>query len=66
VTKPSSEDVTDKWAGKYIKNPVKDAWNHDLIYVEPGQYNTDSFDLSSAGHDGVPGNEDDITNWQKS
>lgn len=66
VVKPSSEDVVDKWAGKYIKQPAKDAWNRDLNYVEPGNFNTDSFDLSSSGRDGVAGNEDDITNWQKS
>ena len=31
-----------------------------LIYICPGTENTDSYDLYSAGPDGIPGNNDDI------
>lgn len=41
-----------------------DPWNKEFIYTAPGQNNAGSYDLSSAGPDGVPGNEDDIVNWK--
>lgn len=40
-----------------------DPWQKEFTYVAPGQKNAGAFDLSSAGPDGTPGNEDDITNW---
>ena len=67
MEKPDDEDLAKKWAGPYIEkaNDLKDAWDHDLIYKAPGQYNTEGYDLSSPGKDGQEGTEDDITNWQK-
>lgn len=41
-----------------------DPWNKEFNYVAPGKNNAGSYDLSSDGPDGTPGNEDDITNWQ--
>lgn len=40
-----------------------DAWGNELLYWCPGTFNRDSYDVSSAGPDGVFGNSDDITNW---
>lgn len=65
VEKPDDEEIADKWAGPYLKKVPKDAWGHDLHYECPGQYNEDSYDLSSDGPDGQPDTEDDITNWEK-
>jgi general secretion pathway protein G len=53
------------WKGPYLDNDVvpKDPWNNDYVYSYPGRHNPSSFDISSAGPDGQPGNEDDVTNW---
>ena len=39
-----------------------DPWGHPYRYLEAGVHNPDSFDLWSAGPDGVDGTEDDIGN----
>ncbi|HZZ85727.1 MAG TPA: type II secretion system major pseudopilin GspG [Anaeromyxobacteraceae bacterium] len=43
-------------AGK-CKNQLKDPWNHDYVYLYPGQAHPDGFDLKSYGGDGAPGGE---------
>lgn len=53
------------WKGPYLKDVPKDPWNSEYIYEFPGRRNANSYDLSSAGPDGKPGSDDDITNWQK-
>jgi len=53
------------WKGPYVKEVKKDPWNNDYIYEFPGRRNANSYDLSSAGPDGKPGSEDDVTNWAK-
>ncbi len=67
VQAPDSEELQAKWRGPYIKDgaKLKDAWGHDLIYQSPGQYNQNSYDLSSPGPNGTEGDEDDITNWKQ-
>lgn len=66
INKPGDEDAANKWRGPYVKaEQLKDPWNKEYIYAFPGQSNEGSFDLSSAGPDGVEGNEDDIVNWTK-
>ena len=65
LQKPDDEEIADKWAGPYVKKAPKDPWGHDLIYECPGRYNEDSYDLSSAGPNGQEGDDDDITNWEK-
>ncbi|MCA9242336.1 MAG: type II secretion system major pseudopilin GspG [Phycisphaerales bacterium] len=66
VEQPDDEEAQAKWRGPYIKNAadLKDAWGHDYEYECPGQYNEDSFDLSSPGPDGQAGTDDDINNWK--
>ncbi|MBI4430233.1 MAG: type II secretion system major pseudopilin GspG [Candidatus Omnitrophica bacterium] len=56
-----------RWKGPYLKKRVipKDPWGNEYVYSFPGSQNTSSYDLSSAGPDGQPSTEDDISNWQE-
>ncbi|MFO0840351.1 MAG: type II secretion system major pseudopilin GspG [Phycisphaerae bacterium] len=66
LEKPSNEDIAAKWAGPYVKrDQLKDAFGSDLKYAAPGEYNQDSYDLSSPGPNKQFGDDDDITNWEK-
>ncbi len=53
------------WRGPYLTNPdlAKDPWGRPFQYRSPGAHNTESYDLWSAGADGVNGTADDIGNW---
>ena len=64
---PDDEDIADKWSGPYVKSAssLRDAWDSDLIYAAPGEYNESSYDLSSPGPNKIEGDDDDITNWEK-
>jgi general secretion pathway protein G len=42
---------------KYVQQVMKDPWNNDYIYKNNGS----SYEISSAGPDGSPGNADDVT-----
>ncbi len=54
-----------KWNGPYVARPIiNDPWMHSYIYVFPGIHTADSFDLSSNGKNGRPGDADDIASWQ--
>lgn len=68
VEKPDDEDLAKKWRGPYIQDVdgLKDPWGHEYEYKCPGDYNEDSFDLSSNGKNGTAGDDDDIVNWKKS
>lgn len=53
------------WRGYLSKKP-KDPWTNDYQYLNPGQRNSNSFDIWSFGADGAPGGEGtakDIGNW---
>ncbi len=54
------------WRGPYIRQAKKftDPWGNAYQYQYPGQRNTNSYDLSSAGPDEQFGTEDDITNFE--
>ncbi len=66
IEKPRDEQEAKKWAGPYLKpEGLKDPWGNDYVYEFPGRYSEGSYDLSSAGPDGQPGNDDDIVNWKK-
>jgi len=66
LQQPTVEPIPAKWNGPYLKKKKlpKDPWGHDYVFVSPGAHNTDSYDLSSYGADGVE-SKDDITNWEK-
>ena len=36
---------------------VKDPWDHDYVYLCPGQVHADGYDVKSYGADGAPGGE---------
>ena len=62
ITKP---DQGATWRGPYVRQAkqFRDPWGNEYQYQYPGQHNTTSYDLASAGPDGQPGTEDDITNF---
>jgi len=62
VDNPGSRDT--RWRGPYLDRMPLDAWGNKFMFVSPGVRNSDSFDISSSGPDGVLGNSDDITNWE--
>ncbi len=51
--------------GGYLKkkDALLDPWDKRFEYTNPGTKNPYSVDLSSAGSDGILGNDDDINNW---
>lgn len=62
VNKP---DETSNWRGPYVRQAKQfmDPWGNKYEYQCPGQHNTTSYDIVSAGLDGQLGTEDDITNF---
>ena len=49
------------WNGPYIEKVTEDKWGHAYYYASPGNDGENSYDLASAGKDGIFGTEDDIT-----
>ena len=64
LQKPTMTPEPLRWSGPYLKKKKipQDPWGRDYAYVCPGKHNTEDYDLSSYGADGVESN-DDITNW---
>ena len=65
ISEPTAAPVPGKWNGPYLKKKKlpKDPWGHEYVYIAPGAHNTDSYDLSSLGPDGIE-SKDDITSWE--
>jgi general secretion pathway protein G len=63
VTRPDTDPRPRQWTQQLPKIPI-DPWGNEYHYVRPGTHNTDGYDLFSAGPDGIPGNGDDIGNWE--
>jgi general secretion pathway protein G len=63
VTMPNQAST---WRGPYIRQAkhFADPWGNEYQYQCPGQHNSTSYDLASAGPDGQLGTEDDITNFE--
>ncbi|NQT95823.1 MAG: type II secretion system major pseudopilin GspG [Candidatus Omnitrophica bacterium] len=61
--KPSSSPTPPNWKRPYIKKIPKDPWGNPYTYASPGVHNTQDYDLSSFGPDGIE-SDDDITNWE--
>lgn len=59
-------DGGNSWRGPYLEERglLRDAWGNEWHYEFPGIHRQNSYDLSSAGPDGVHGTEDDLVNWQ--
>ena len=62
VSMPQADPKPSRWHQLMDRIP-KDPWNREYVYVCPGKHNTNGFDLSTKGRDGVDGNEDDRNNW---
>lgn len=65
MANPGTTADPKKWKGPYLdaqtQEVPKDPWGNAYIYIFPGAKNTHGYDLYSAGPDGQPGTEDDIT-----
>jgi len=59
VQRPESDPRPMGWR-KVLDEVPRDPWGKEFIYKRPGVRHPESFDISSAGPDGVPGNDDDI------
>ena len=46
-----------------IEKVPMDPYGRQYHYVQPGTHNLKSYDLFSAGHDGIVGTADDQGNW---
>ncbi len=64
ITKPAGARNYPRGGYLKKKSALLDPWDAKYIYLNPGSKNQYSIDLSSAGPDGVSGNDDDVHNWE--
>lgn len=64
IAGPEAAPVPESWKGPYIqeKKGILDPWRRPYKYACPGEDSRHSYDLFSAGSDGIEGTEDDIVN----
>jgi len=62
--KPTTSPVPPDWKGPYLRKIPNDPWGNPYVYTCPGVHNTQDFDLSSYGADGME-SSDDIVNWEQ-
>jgi len=63
-SKPNTSPEPPNWKGPYVRKIPNDPWGNPYAYVCPGVHNTQDFDLSSYGPDGME-SSDDIANWDE-
>jgi len=65
IEKPTGDPDPTNWKGPYLKRDqaLVDPWGSPYIYLAPGNYNPESYDLLSVGPDIKEGTGDDINNW---
>ena len=63
ITKPESEPRPRNWR-QLLDVPLRDPWDREYFYAQPGTHNSKGYDIFSSGNDGKPGTEDDIGNWE--
>jgi general secretion pathway protein G len=65
TTAPTTGEIPKHFKeGGYLKKAPKDPWDHEYVYLSPGEHG--EFDLISYGADGQPGGEGknaDIESW---
>ncbi len=65
TSKPSGQPLARNWKpGGYIENMIKDPWDNEYQYLNPGNHG--AIDIYSLGADGQPGGEGqntDVGNW---
>ncbi|HEU4339568.1 MAG TPA: type II secretion system major pseudopilin GspG [Planctomycetota bacterium] len=60
IVKPTSAPEPKKWRKCLETSELpKDAWGNEFTYKNPGEKNTDGYDLVSGGPDGTVGSGDD-------
>jgi general secretion pathway protein G len=63
--KPTTGEIPKHWKdGGYLKKAPKDPWDHEYVYLSPGEHG--EFDLISLGADGQQGGEGknaDVESW---
>jgi general secretion pathway protein G len=55
-----------RWKGPYLEarpEELRDPWGEEFVYVCPGKFNEDGYDLYSKGPDRRDSTDDDIRNW---
>jgi general secretion pathway protein G len=62
VQHPTTDPLPRRWYQLYHELP-KDPWGHDYIYRYPGSAGAYSYDLYTAGPDGIPDTADDIRQY---
>jgi general secretion pathway protein G len=64
LVQPPADAPPGKWNGPYLEGNIPlDPWGRQYNYKYPGDRNPQSYDVWSAGPDGVDGTEDDVGNW---
>jgi type II secretion system protein G len=65
VQPPPAPPDASRWRGPYLLRLMpRDPWDECFRYRCPGTHNPQSFDLWSAGPDGIDGTSDDVGNWK--
>ena len=54
ITKPEGDPKPRNWR-QLLDTPLRDPWDREYFYVQPGTHNPKGFDIFSAGNDGKPG-----------
>ncbi len=49
----------------YVRELNTDPWGSPYVFVKPGKVHPKSYDIFSAGPDGVQGSADDVVPWKK-
>ncbi len=65
VTRPNDLGADETWTGPYVNNPklLVDPWETPYRIRVPGVHNPETYDLWSAGPDGLDDTADDVGNW---
>jgi len=66
AVQPTTEPRPRQWRCAFDDGKVpRDPYGAEYNYVCPGKHNPRGFDIFSSGPDRIPGNADDIGNWEK-
>jgi general secretion pathway protein G len=63
IARPETDPKPRNWR-PLLDSPLRDPWDHEYNYAQPGTHNPKGYDIFSSGADGKPGTEDDIGNWE--
>ena len=63
VTRPTTDPKPARWTQQAKPEGIIDAWDHKLVYRNPGKHNPGGYDVFSMGADGLENTDDDIGNW---